>query len=209
MEECAYITEYFALVSERWHQISGYFIFVRETSRDVLLSIPFSWYVNWMTLNPRSKLRNVRVELKSAVKVTMHFSSSFLPLVYFDIRTPCCFFWGVCVCVCVCVCVFCLYSTFWYWTACWERNSKCWLTQRIRAFLPRQRPNLVPRVFSFSNISVANGKTLRGYLYASAYVRTWKKCSIHGTENPNQNIWIKPRDKNSMRDSRKTKQLPM
>ena len=53
-----------------------------------------------MTLNPRSKLRNVRVELKSAVKVTMHFSSSFLPLVYFDIRTPCCFFGGVCVCVC-------------------------------------------------------------------------------------------------------------
>ena len=62
-----------------------------------------------MTLNPRSKLRNVRVELKSAVKVTIHFSSSFLPLVHFDIRTPCCFFWGVCVCVCmgvsVCVCV--------------------------------------------------------------------------------------------------------
>ena len=105
MEECAYITEYFALVSERWHQISGYFIFVRETSRDVLLSIPFSWYVNWMTLNPRSKLRNVRVELKSAVKVTMHFSSSFLLLVYFDIRAPCCFFWGGCVCVCVWVCV--------------------------------------------------------------------------------------------------------
>ena len=57
-----------------------------------------------MTLNPRSKLRNVRVELKSAVKVTMHFSSSFLPLVYFGIRTPCCFLGGVCVCVCVCVC---------------------------------------------------------------------------------------------------------
>ena len=102
MEECAYITEYFALVSERWHQISWYFIFVRETSRDVLLSIPFSWYVNWMTLNPRSKLRKVRVELKSAVKVTIDFSSSFLPLVHFDIRTPCCFFLGVCVCVCVC-----------------------------------------------------------------------------------------------------------
>ena len=76
-------------------------IFVRETSRDILLSIPFS-YVNWMTLNPRSKLRNVRVELKSAVKVTIHFSSSFLPLVHFDIRTPCCFFGGVCVYVCVC-----------------------------------------------------------------------------------------------------------
>ena len=29
MEECAYITEYFALVNERWHQISAYFIFVR------------------------------------------------------------------------------------------------------------------------------------------------------------------------------------
>ena len=56
-----------------------------------------------MTLNPRSKLRNVRVELKSAVKVTMHFSSSFLPLVHFDIRTPC-FFLGGGVCVCVCVC---------------------------------------------------------------------------------------------------------
>ena len=53
-----------------------------------------------MTLNPRSKLRNVRVELKSAVKVTMHFSSSFLPLVHFDIRTPCFFCGGVCVCVC-------------------------------------------------------------------------------------------------------------
>ena len=45
MEECAFITEYFALVNERWHQIYGYFIFVRETSRDMLLSIPFSWYV--------------------------------------------------------------------------------------------------------------------------------------------------------------------
>ena len=55
-----------------------------------------------MTLNPRSKLRKVRVELKSAVKVTIDFSSSFLPLVHFDIRTPCCFFLGVCVCVCVC-----------------------------------------------------------------------------------------------------------
>ena len=54
-----------------------------------------------MTLNPRSKLRNVSVELKSAVKVTIHFSSSFLPLVHFDIRTPCFFFGGGgCVCVC-------------------------------------------------------------------------------------------------------------
>ena len=56
-----------------------------------------------MTLNPRSKLRNVSVELKSAVKVTIHFSSSFLPLVHFDSRTPC-FLGGGCVCVCVCVC---------------------------------------------------------------------------------------------------------
>ena len=137
MEECAYITEYFALVSERWHQISWYFIFVRETSRDVLLSIPFSWYVNWMTLNPRSKLRNVRVELKSAVKVTIHFSSSFLPLVHFDIRTPCCFFFGcVCVWVCVCVCVFCLYSTFWYWTAKEsEIRNVDWLKGYERFFL--------------------------------------------------------------------------
>ena len=57
-----------------------------------------------MTLNPRSKLRNVSVELKSAVKVTIHFSSSFLPLVHFDIRTPCFFGGGGGVCVCVCVC---------------------------------------------------------------------------------------------------------
>ena len=54
-----------------------------------------------MTLNPRSKLRNVSVVLKSAVKVTIYFSSSFLPLVHFDIRTPC-FFGGGCVRVCVC-----------------------------------------------------------------------------------------------------------
>ena len=58
-----------------------------------------------MTLNPRSKLRNVSVELKSAVKVTIHFSSSFLPLVHFDSRTPCFLGGGggrVGVCVCVC-----------------------------------------------------------------------------------------------------------
>ena len=47
-----------------------------------------------MTLNPRSKLRNVIVELKSAVKATIHFSSSFLPLVHFFLGG------GVGVCVC-------------------------------------------------------------------------------------------------------------
>ena len=52
-----------------------------------------------MTLNPRSKLRNVRVELKSAVKITIVLLF-YLPLVHFDIRTTCCFF--LCVCVCVC-----------------------------------------------------------------------------------------------------------
>ena len=55
-----------------------------------------------MTLNPRSKLRNVSVELKSAVKVTIHFSSSFFCLWYiliFELRA---FFWGGGVCVCVC-----------------------------------------------------------------------------------------------------------
>ena len=78
-----------------------------------------------MTLNPRSKLRNVRVELKSAVKITIHFSSSFLPLVHFDIRTPCCFSF---VCFAFIVCFYI------------ELHVDSEILKRIRAFLPRQTP---------------------------------------------------------------------